>query len=187
MFKSLKATGFVRQMPAEIRIFLTRALILFIAWKLLYHLVLFPARVPDQQLTRFTANGAAFLYTNLMGEKMLTTEERHDAVGNPYVAVYSTNKKLIAIADSCNGLELIVLFVGFLFCFPKDYKRQVPYMLAGTVLIIVCNLFRCYGLTWMYIHDFSLADFFHKYLFKMAIYGMIFAIWMKYSKKYLNA
>jgi exosortase/archaeosortase family protein len=177
---------FLKQVPAQVRSFLVKALVLFVAWKLVYHLVLFPIRFPDRPLTLATAKSAAFLYTHLMGETMILTDERISNEGIPYIAVHTAGHKLVAIADSCNGLELIVLFVGFLCCFPPNIKRQLPYIIAGTIAIVIANAFRCYGLTWMYMNNYYLADFFHKYLFKMAIYGMIFTIWVRYSKRYFH-
>ncbi len=185
MIKS-QALPFFKQIPGDVRVFLTRALILFIAWKLLYHLLLFPVRIPDQQLTRFTADGAVMVYQNLMGEKLATAKDKISPKGSPYVGVYNADKKLVAVADSCNGLELIVLYVGFLCCFPINIKRLLAYIVLGTISIVILNIFRCYGLTWMYLNDYPLADFFHKYIFKMAIYGLIFLAWVKYSKRYLN-
>lgn len=185
MIKS-QAFPFLNQIPKDVRVFLTKALALFIVWKLLYHLLLFPTRVPDEQLTKFTAEGSVILYHNLMGEKLATVKDIVSPEGSPYVAVYNSNQKLVAIADSCNGLELIVLYIGFLCCFPVNVKRLIVYILLGTIGIIALNIFRCYGLTWMYLNDYHLADFFHKYIFKMAIYGLIFLTWVKYSKRYLN-
>ncbi len=181
-----QAIPFLKQIPKDIRLFLTKALVLFIAWKLLYHLLLFPIRIPDKHLTRFTAEGSVYLYANLMGEKLATAKDMVSPEGSPYVAVVNANQKLVAIADSCNGLELIVLYVGFLCCFPIKWKRLLSYAIIGTISIIILNIFRCYGLTWMYLNDYHLADFFHKYIFKMAIYGLIFLAWVKYSKRYLN-
>ncbi|GEO09895.1 archaeosortase/exosortase family protein [Segetibacter aerophilus] len=186
MIKNIAPTSFIKQMPADTRAFLVKALIIFLAWKLLYHLVLFPVRIPDQQLTFATASAAAFLYSNLMDEKMIITEEKVNKQGMSYIAVHAEGKKLVAIADSCNGLELIVLYIGFLCCFPPNLKRQLPYIMFGTIAVVVLNAFRCYGLTWMYMHNFPLADFFHKYIFKMAIYGIVFTIWLKYSKRHLH-
>lgn len=185
MIKS-QALPFLNQIPKDIRLFLTKALILFIAWKLLYHLLLFPTRIPDKHLTRITAEGSVFLYHNIMGIKLAQVRDMVSAEGNPFVGVYNSNQKLVAIADSCNGLELIVLYVGFLCCFPIKIKRLMAYVIIGTISIVILNMFRCYGLTWMYLNDYYLADFFHKYIFKMAIYGLIFLTWVKYSKRYLH-
>lgn len=185
MIKS-QALPFLKQIPKDVRLFLTKALILFIAWKLLYHLLLFPTRIPDKHLTRFTAEGSVFLYHNIMGIKLAQVKDMVSPEGAEFVGVYNADQKLVAIADSCNGLELIVLYVGFLCCFPGNWKRLLPYAILGTIGIVILNIFRCYGLTWMYLNDYHLADFFHKYIFKMAIYGLIFYTWVKYSKRYLN-
>jgi len=185
MIKS-QALPFLKQIPKDVRLFLTKALILFIAWKLLYHLLLFPIRIPDKHLTHITAEGSVLLYNNILGIELVQVKDMVSPEGAEFVGVYNADQKLVAIADSCNGLELIVLYIGFLCCFPILLKRFLPYAVLGIVSIIILNIFRCYGLTWMYLNDYYLADFFHKYIFKMAIYALIFLTWVKYSKRYLN-
>jgi exosortase/archaeosortase family protein len=182
------ALTFTKHIPKDIKVFLIRALVFFIAWKLLYHLLLFPARMPDHQLTTLTAKGASFFYTHLLNENLVLIKEKiNPNNGKPYVYVYTPSKKLVGIGDRCNGLELIILYVAFLFCFPLNLKKQIPYVIFGVLGIILLNSLRCFGLTWMYMNDFYYADFFHSYLFKMVIYGLIFLTWVHYSKGALNA
>ena len=46
---------FLKKLPEPIQKFILRSILVFIVWKLLYHLVLYPIRVPDEQLTHITA------------------------------------------------------------------------------------------------------------------------------------
>ena len=41
-------------LPKNIQQFLLRSLIIFVVWKIFYHVLLFPARIPDRQLTNVT-------------------------------------------------------------------------------------------------------------------------------------
>ena len=169
--------------PLFVRSFLLKALFLFIIWKLLYQLVLFPARVPDKQLTQITAGATAMLYTNLLSNVNIDFKE--EAINNSHrTIVFVDDKKIIGIADGCNGLELYVLYIGFLFCIPERFIKQSIYALGGIIIIFILNSFRCFGLVWLFLHHYSFADFAHHYLFKMIIYALIFLIWVKFSKKY---
>lgn len=175
-------------LPTDVKLFLTRAFIIFICWKLLYHLVLFPIRTPDRQLTNLTAMSSAFLYRSLLDEPSVIFKEEYGEIDFPKAALYINNKRAIGIADPCNALELFVLYIGFIFCLPTTIKRQVTFIIFGIIGIFIANSFRCLGLAWLNFHHYSIADFAHHYLFKMIIYAMIFYAWMIYSKKYfINA
>jgi hypothetical protein len=47
-----------QSIPSEVQLFLKRALIIFIIWKLIYHLFLFNGRVIDKPLTDWSTKGA---------------------------------------------------------------------------------------------------------------------------------
>lgn len=168
--------------PAEVKAFLKKALVIFIVWKLLYHLVLFPYRFPDKQLTEITAHSTAFTYRNIFDNPNVT-------FGTRYVNVYSSitlkigGKKAIGIADGCNGLELFVLYVGFLACFTGNVKRMLMFLVVGLAVIFVLNILRCTFLAWLYLHKYSISDLAHHYIFKIIIYAVIFYIWILYLKK----
>lgn len=189
MWKDSSVMGQMKEtfssIPAFVKTFLTRALVLFILWKLLYQLVLYPTRFPDQQLTRATASSTSFLFKHLLGENdiELKDERRNES---SRTIVYISGKKVIGIADGCNGLELYVLYIGFLYCVPLGIKKQLLFTAIGIVLIFITNSFRCFGLVWLFRNQYSIADFAHHYIFKMAIYGLVFYLWVLYSKKYFS-
>ena len=171
-----------KQAPAPVRLFLSRALIIFVVWKLLYHLFLYPIGFPDKLLTNLTGVSTSFLYRNLMNEPVIFFRDELRS-GVKMAVVYIQNKRVIGVADGCNGLELYVLFIAFLFCIPTNIKRQIAFTLIGTAVIFISNGFRCFALAWLFLHNYSWANFAHHYLFKMVIYSMIFYMWIVYVKK----
>lgn len=176
--------NYLKQIPPQVKKFFIRALIAFIVWKLLYHLVLFPARVPDRQLTEVTAASTAWLYRHLLNEPSITFKPDNRDANFPKSAIYIRGARSIGIADPCNGLELYVLYIGFIVCFPTTLKRQVAFIVVGVVGIFIANSFRCLGLAWLNYHNYAIADFAHHYLFKIILYAMIFWAWIVYSRKY---
>jgi exosortase/archaeosortase family protein len=171
--------------PLPVKAFLKKALLIFIIWKLLYHLLLFPIRVPDKQLTDLTAYSTMKLYNTFLKNDVVSFKEE-TRKGTKISSVSIAGRKVINIADGCNGLELYVLYVGFLLCIPTTYRRLVVFTLVGTISIYVANSFRCFGLAWLFLNNYSFADFAHHYVFKMIIYAMIFFAWVKYSEKYFS-
>ena len=51
----------ISHIPSEVRRFLIRALLLFIAWKTVYMMVLIPNQVPDAPLVRWLGNGTSVM------------------------------------------------------------------------------------------------------------------------------
>src|ERR1700761_4536596 len=122
-------------LPANLRRFLLRASVLFVAWSLLYNLLLKPIEIPDQQLTHFvvvyTEKLLSFFYKNIYFK---------DAT------IYINGKVAIIIAPACNALELLVLYIGFLLCIPTTRKRFYLFAIGGTALVVVLNILRCAAL-----------------------------------------
>jgi exosortase/archaeosortase family protein len=75
---------------------------------------------------------------------------------------------------------MMVLYVGFIFCFPSGLRRKLWFSLLGLAFIYIINVFRCVGLV-LIAHDNDLRkwfDFAHHYLFVIIVYGFIFLLWM---------
>src|SRR3954451_5123412 len=99
MIRSYSLGQLKTEIPPDIRAFLLRALILFLCWKLVYHLVLFPIRKPDRQLTDITAISTAFLYRTVLNEPTVTYRENFAEVHFPKADLYIKGRKAIGIAD----------------------------------------------------------------------------------------
>ncbi len=184
----MKLHPLISDLPKNVKDFLKRALFIFIIWKLTYHLLLFPIRVPDRQLTNLTAYSTTLVYTLLMKNSVAYQREEIKpplAKGqNPtkMTVIYVNDKRSVGIADGCNGLELYVLYSGFLLCFPFTLVRKITFILIGIISIFVLNTFRCFGLTYLFVNDYPFADFAHHYLFKIVIYAIIFFTWTQYVR-----
>ena len=158
-------------LPANIKKLLLRAGILFAAWSLLYYAFLQPVGIPDQQLTDIVLRGTMTLlsgfYQNVYQE------------GN---SIFLNGIRSVNIAPQCNGLELMVLYVGFLLIMPATAKRMLAFSVTGVFLIVVLNVLRCALLAWLYLQNVEVADIAHHYIFKLAIYGVVFYCWMLYTR-----
>lgn len=175
------------EIPTEVQTFLKRALVIFIVWKLLYTFILFPLNTPDTQLRNATSWGTVqllkwkfpqntFLVEHRAGTDKLTREETTSDI------ILKDNRKIIGIADPCNGLELYILYISFLFCFPAGIIKTLIYVLAGSVIIYVANVLRCYFIALMNIDRFNLIEVAHHYVFKLIMYAVIFALWVLFLK-----
>ncbi len=180
---------FLAEVPPFVRKFLIRAFIIFLVWKSTYYLVLSPLRILDKPLTQITAKTTLhtlqWMYPNdLFCYKELTPFNKTDFFGTNIVRY---GKKVIGIADPCNGLELFVLYVGFLFCIPSTLKRMGFFVLAGLLVIYILNISRCSLIACLNMSRSIYGDFAHHYLFKLVVYAGIFGGWMLYLRGGKNA
>jgi len=160
-------------LPTHIRKPLYRAVLLFAGWMLLYHFVLKPIHIPDDQLTAFVQWGTAGILRLF-----------YPVVQNIDQSVFINGIRAVNIDPQCNGLELIVLFLGFIICLPTRPARMLSFGIVGTLIISVLNMMRCAALASMYLNHMPIANFAHHFAFKLIIYGVVFYGWVLYSKKY---
>jgi exosortase family protein XrtF len=176
------------QLPKEVKQFLMKATILFIGWKLVFILVLIPNEIPDAWLVRQLGKGTAFTLNTFYGtaEFNSVATVRRRIYGNDEInaTLASVNRngtqKVIGIYQACNGLELMILYAGFIFCFSGKMKRKVSYILLGVVGLFLLNVLRCSMLGFLSIEHPNHFDFAHKYLFNLVVYGFTFVLWMIY-------
>ena len=92
----------------------------------------------------------------------------------------------MVVADPCNALELYVLYLGFLFSFPASLKRVLLFSIVGIVVIYSANIIRLAALASMNIHRIKAIDMAHHYVFKLIVYGLIFGLWVLFTKKQIH-
>jgi len=178
------------KIPLPVRLFLGKALLFFIVWKIAYTFFLFDSQLLDKILTTHVGNASAFILNNsgFMSGFSSITETYDEFYGdeilnNSASTIYHNGNKILHIANVCNGLELIVLYIGFIVCMPATIKRKLLYIVIGVLLLDLINIFRCVGLIYLREYFDAYFDFAHHYLFKAIIYISTFIIWIRFSRK----
>lgn len=165
------------QIPLLARRFFIRAAIVFVVWKLLYIYLLYPAGIPNHFLTDATAWGTAKMVTYTTDKPAFPYYVKNAAY------VYNLDRKAFLIGNSCNALEVFVLYIGFIVCLPGyKIKRVLKYVIGGIVAIYVLNILRCWGLFLLLMHNSSIFGFAHKYIFKFILYALVFFMWWRYTR-----
>jgi exosortase family protein XrtF len=176
--------------PKEVRQFLVRAFLLFVAWKSLYLFLWQAPRTLDAPLTRSVGVQTAWALNLFHGGATFTEREvfrrtviEGAVILSPMSHVFQGNRRIIGIADNCNGLELFILYIGFILAMPTPWRRKIIYGLAGLAIVHVANILRCTGLAALMLYRDAYFEFAHHYIFKMMIYGTIFLLWVRFSRK----
>ncbi|HVU58046.1 MAG TPA: hypothetical protein VHD83_23455 [Puia sp.] len=176
--------------PRGIVIFFARAAVLFIVWKLLYLLWLQPRGTLDAPLTFAVGTstvGLLNLFSDHAAYKGVRSfpkdgmEEGTEPGG--VVDVYRNGENTLRIATACNGLEIMVLYAGFLFCFPAARSsRRWTFLGVGLAVIFVLNIIRCALLVWIFLRYRKYLDFSHHFLFTFIVYGCVLLLWYRYAR-----
>ena len=155
-------------------------MVIFVAWQLLYTFVLLPIRIPDKFLTNVTAwstcHFLSLFYSNVEPVYVHSLSRR-------LALIKINNAKIIGVADPCNALDIYVLYISFLFCFPGKWKRRLIFILLGVPYIFFLNTIRCAMIAWLNINYRGWVEISHHYLFTTALYLLVFYVWVLYTKK----
>lgn len=180
-----------QRIPAEVKYFLLKGILLFATWKLLYIFILLPNRVVDKPLTCLIGAGTAATL-NLFSHG--TPYSARPDVNNklmddgsvfpePVMQVYWHGEKVLSIADVCNGLELMVLYAALLVALPGTPSRKMIFTILGLLLINFMNILRCSALVLVFLHKPEYVNFIHHYVFSFLVYGVICWLWWIYSER----
>lgn len=175
--------------PRPVLSFLVKAIVLFVTWKILYLGFLLPKRILDEPLTRGIGFSTVTVLNLLPGEKLYSGHLIADTANidgvvfrGSVVGIYRGTERTLTVADPCNGLELMVLYVGFLVCFPAPWKRRLIFGVLGCLLICILNIIRCAALVGIFVHYRAYLDFSHHFVFQIIVYLIIFLMWYWFSK-----
>jgi exosortase family protein XrtF len=185
--QKLKST--LADFPPQIKTFLIQAFILFVVWKGLYLLFWSEKRTLDDPLTQMVAKHSVWVLNQITPGNQFTSKPMiamKNFEGEIQVSRVSridrNGKPIMNIADECNGLELFVLYFGFLLAMPATFKRKLWFGFVGIFIIHAVNIIRCVGLGVLLMNWDTYFDIAHHYIFKIMVYSTIFILWVIFSK-----
>jgi len=164
-------------LKSKVARFLAFFLLLYLAWYLLYTLVLHPWGGLD----RLVINNTVDLSEGLL--QLLGYETFND--NNPTmrtVGIDGTHG--LWIGDPCNGLTLFALFTAFLVTFPGPWRHKAWFIPAGIAIIHAANILRIASLCIIVKNAPEWLDFNHTYTFQILMYVVIFLLWMWWVRRY---
>ena len=158
-------------------VFIIKAVVLYIIWFLTYDFIIQPAGTVDRYLNKVVGDQSAVLL-RLIGYGADTVP----GINQTILRIDGVN--MVGVGNPCNGLELFVLFAGFIICFPGSTSRKLWFIPAGLIVIHFANILRSASLALIQYHDPESLDFNHHYTFTIIVYAIIFGLWMLWVNKY---
>jgi exosortase/archaeosortase family protein len=186
----IKLKSLKNDIPLPIRLFLGKALLLFVVWKIIYIGFLYDSKYLDHVLTTHIGDFSSKVINSL--GSMNGFEAKREITSYAYEggttehevsAIYHNDYVVLHIANVCNGLELIVLYIGFIICMPSSFWRKTRYIILGVIILDAINIIRCVGLIYLSEYYQVYFDFAHHYLFNAMVYSGTFIMWMLFCRK----
>lgn len=170
----------------QLYIFLVKCAAFYIIWNVVYYGWIRPHTDLQMVITSSTTTVSTWIL-NQFDEDSNFIHRDYPGVGEGGQSVsliYKNAEPLISVADSCNALTLMVLFLGFILAYPGDWRLKLIYIPVGCAVIFLINIVRVQVLIYNYMHFKAWFEFNHKYTFTIAVYLAVFYFWMLWANKY---
>ncbi len=106
---------------------------------------------------------------------------------SPITLILESGKTVLRIYEGCNGINVMIVFVAFIFSFGGFSKRGILFILLGLLVIHVANVCRVALLFWVAKNYQSYFYYVHKYVFTATIYVIVLGLWWVWVYKMLKA
>ena len=170
-----------QQLPIVVKRFSLRALLLLLFWFIGYQSIIKPDARIDNSLTKVTTQAITYSLNKYYKDGFSMSSQMDSANQHSFSQIiYYQNNFALKISHPCNGFNLFLLYLGFLFCVPGSYIKKIIFSISGLVFIFIINIFRCCALAWLNLNKPEWTEFAHHYAFTAIVYVFIFLFWVMF-------
>ncbi len=94
------------------------------------------------------------------------------------------DKAILAVYEGCNGINIVIIFIAFIFAFSPITKCILWFVPMGLFIIHLSNLVRIILLFFVVTHRPEWMYYTHKYFFTAILYIIIFFLWIGWVEKF---
>jgi exosortase family protein XrtF len=180
----LKFYKFVKNFPLKeillqykpFLLFLTKFFCSYVLLTVVYYSYLSQFDATKQQIDGITTSVAHQTVSVLQWFDKDARLIKHAA--QPSIKIIYQNKYISRIIEGCNAISVIVLFIAFVVAFSGKLKQTLLFIVAGSVIIHVLNIFRIALLSIALYHYPQHEHLLHGVVFPLFIYGVVFLLWV---------
>jgi len=110
---------------------------------------------------------------NLFGEDTTTKPKSF----TPAISILNDSGVALSVFEGCNGINIMIVFVSFLFAFGGKRKNVAWFLPVGLILIYLANLVRVMVLYFVAEYWKEYFYYAHKYVLTAFLYLMVFVLW----------
>lgn len=149
-----------------------KAFFVFIVWYVAYTFVMQPAGF-DMWMNTLVAKGGHW-FVGLFGY--------NSCIEGTSICVNIVST--VHISSGCNGFEIFSIFAGFIIIFDGKWWQKLLYIVVGVSLLYFTNIVRVGLLAIDFHENLKLFHFNHKYTYLIAMYAMVFSLWLVWLTKF---
>lgn len=124
-------------------------------------------------LTAWVTHQSSFCL-NLLGWDTQVLEKGYKATAN----VLYNGRTVLAVYEGCNGVNVMIIYIAFLFAFGPYVKKMWWFIPSGLMVVHLFNLLRIILLFFVTLQMPRFLYFTHKYLFTAILYIAVFFMWV---------
>ena len=164
----------------NILFFLIKAFLLYLLWYVSYDLFLHPKGFLDN----LVAKNLAF-WSSLILKTFGFIAIDSEAISTENITIIGIDgTSCLWVGDSCNGITLFALFIGFVVAYPGSIKNKLWFIPLGMILIHIINILRIVGLCMVLYYSPKTLDFNHTYTFTIIVYAFVFGLWLLWANRF---
>lgn len=122
------------------------------------------------------------LLLNVCGEETSTQPKE----SSPAISIINPAGVVISVFEGCNGINVMIVFVSFLFAFGGQWKKLMWFLPVGLILIYLANLGRVMTLYFVAEYWETYFYYVHKYVLTGLLYILVFGLWWWWIEKVNN-
>lgn len=84
----------------------------------------------------------------------------------------------MSIIHDCSGIKQIMQFLLIIILCTGRWWKKIPYFIAGSIVLVLANIFRIYLLTDLYAQNPEQFQFYHDWVARPMMYVVIFLLWI---------
>lgn len=101
----------------------------------------------------------------------------------PTVSLMSNNLAVVNVYEGCNGVNVMIVFVAFVFAFGGNNIQMTWFIPLGILIIHAFNLCRIVLLYFLATYSSEYFYYFHKFFFTAILYSVVFGLWLLWVLK----
>lgn len=147
--------------------FLGKAFVIYGLWYIVYDLWL----LPDGRLDQWLSYNVAWMTDVVM------TFMGFEVVSQARIII-PRGAGGVEVANGCNGLTTVGLFIGFVVAYPGDWIRRLVFIPIGILVIYATNVFRVVIMLLAQLYWPAAFDPLHGFGLTTIFYVAVFALWV---------
>jgi exosortase/archaeosortase family protein len=154
----------------RIAVFAAKAVAIYGLWYIAYDLWL----LPDGRLDAWLSHNVAWVTTGIVSALGLDPVHVGRVVTLPDIGG-------VEVANGCNGLTTIGLFIGFVVAYPGTWARRAAFIPIGIFAIYVVNVLRVVAMLLALKYWPAAFDPLHGFGLTTIFYVTVFVLWMVWA------